>query len=45
MFEWIEELMEATGCDWDTAAREYDAMHNPDYNADDYDADPYDWGL
>lgn len=37
--------MEATGCDWDTAAREYDAMHNPDYNPDDYDADPYDWGL
>ena len=22
MFEWIKELMEATGCDWDTAARE-----------------------
>lgn len=37
MFEWIEELMEATGCDWDTAAREYDYYHNPDYNADDYD--------
>lgn len=37
MFEWIEELMEATGCDWDTAAQEYDATHNSDYNADDYD--------
>lgn len=37
MFEWIEELMEETGCDWETAAREYDAIHNPDYNADDYD--------
>lgn len=30
--------MEATGCDWETAAREYDYQHNPDYNADDYDA-------
>ena len=29
--------MEATGCDWETAAREYDAAFNPDYNADDYD--------
>lgn len=42
MFEWIEELMEATGCDWETAAREYDAAHNPDYSADDYD-DPDRW--
>lgn len=40
MFEWIEQLMEATGCDWDTAAREYDAMHNPDYDAADYDEQP-----
>lgn len=37
MFEWIEELMEATGCDWETAARMYDSEHNPDYNPDDYD--------
>lgn len=37
MFEWIEKFMEAFGCDWDTAAREYDYQHNPDYNADDYD--------
>lgn len=43
MFEWIENLMEATGCDWETAAREYDATHNPDYNADDYDGDSYDY--
>ena len=36
MFDWIESLMEATGCDWTTAAREYDATHNDDY-------DPLDW--
>jgi len=42
MFDWIEALMEATGCDWETAAREYDAAHNPDYSADDYD-DPERW--
>ena len=41
MFEWIEKYMEATGCDWDTAAREYDYEHNPDYSADDYDAPDY----
>ena len=38
MFEWIERLMEATGCDWDTAAREYHATHDPNYDPDDYDA-------
>ena len=37
MFDWIDELMEATGCDFETACREYDFYHNPDYNADDYD--------
>lgn len=37
MFEWIDNFMEETGCDWDTAAREYDFLHNPDYSADDYD--------
>lgn len=37
MFDWIEELMEATGCDWETAAREYMREHDPDYCADDYD--------
>lgn len=37
MFEWIENFMEVFGCDWDTAAREYDALHNPNYSADDYD--------
>ena len=37
MFEWIEALMETTGCDWDTAAREYDYYHNPNYNADNYE--------
>ena len=28
MFDWIDELIEATGCDWETAAREYDYYHN-----------------
>lgn len=37
MFDWIEEYMEATGCDWETAAREYDYLHNPNYTAEDYD--------
>ena len=31
--------MEMYGCDWDTAAREYDYLHNPDYDAADYDED------
>lgn len=39
MFEWVEALMDATGCDWDTAAREYDYAFNPDYDADDYDGE------
>ena len=38
MFEWIEEFVAATGCNWETAAREYDYYHNPNYSADDYDA-------
>ena len=38
MFEWIEKFMKEFGCDWETAAREYDYWHNPDYNPDDYDA-------
>ena len=37
-FEWVEECMELYGCDFDIAAREYDALFNPDYNPDDYDA-------
>lgn len=37
MFDWIENLMNITGCSWETAAREYDYFQNPDYNADDYD--------
>ena len=37
MFDWIDDFMEATGCDWETAAREYDYYHNPDYSAEDYD--------
>lgn len=37
MFEWIEELMEATGCDWETAAREYNAMFNDNYDPEDYE--------
>ena len=39
MFEWIEEFMETFGVDYETAAREYDATHNPDYDADDYDCE------
>jgi len=38
MFEWIEDYMDETGCDWETAAREYDYQHNRDYCPDDYDA-------
>ena len=38
MFESIEEFVAATGCSWDTAAREYDYYHNPIYTADFYDA-------
>lgn len=37
MFEWIEELMEASGCDWDTPAREYNAMFNDNYEPEDYE--------
>lgn len=38
MFEWCEKLMEATGCDLETAMREYHAMVHPEtYDADDYD--------
>lgn len=38
MFEWCEKLMEATGCDLETAMREYHATVHPEtYNADDYD--------
>ncbi len=37
MFDWIDEFIEATGCDWETAAREYDYYHNPDYDPEDYE--------
>lgn len=37
MFDWIDELMESTGCDYETAAREYDAEHFPDYDPEDYE--------
>jgi len=37
MLEWIEDYMDNFGCDWETAAREYHAMFNPDYDPDDYD--------
>ena len=37
MFEWIENYMDAFGCDWETAARECDYEHNPDYDAEDYE--------
>lgn len=31
-------MMEATGCDWDTAAREYHyATHPEDYEPEDYE--------
>lgn len=39
--KWVEELMEATGCNEETAWREYDAMFNPQYSADDYDVPDY----
>lgn len=40
MFAWIESYMEATGCDWETAAREYHFQHHPEtYCADEYDAE------
>ena len=42
MFEWIEEFMETFGCNWETAAREYDCLVNDNYNADDYDC-PIGW--
>ena len=37
MFDWIDDFMEATGCDWATAAREYDCLRNPDYDPEDYE--------
>lgn len=39
MFEWIEQFMQDFDCDFETAAREYDYQHNPNYSADDYDCD------
>lgn len=37
-FEFVEELMECTGCSEEVACREADAYFFPDdYNADDYD--------
>jgi len=36
-FEWIERFMTETGCDLDTAAREYHAVNDPDYDPEDYD--------
>lgn len=29
--------MEASGCDWDTPAREYNAMFNDNYEPEDYE--------
>lgn len=38
MFEWCENLMEATNCDLETAMREYTYMMHPEsYDPDDYD--------
>ena len=38
MLDWIENMMEATGCDWDTAAREYYyATHPEDYEPEGQD--------
>lgn len=38
-FEWVEKTMEITGCDFNTAAREYHAIFDNDYDPDDYDND------
>ena len=45
MFDWIDELMDATGCSYETALREYDAAHNPNYDAADYDCDGWDYEI
>ena len=38
MLDWIERFMDATGCDWDTAAREYQAIFRSDsYEPEDYE--------
>lgn len=38
MLDFIEDMMEATGCDWETAAREYYAMmYEDDYYPEDYE--------
>lgn len=38
MFEWIENLVKATGCSWETAEREYYALFFPDsYEPEDYE--------
>lgn len=37
MFEWCEEMMEATGCNLETAMREYIAIFHPEtYDTEDY---------
>ena len=37
MLDWIEEYMEAFGCDWETAARMYHMEFDPDYCPEDYE--------
>lgn len=38
MFEWCEKMIEATGCDLDTAMREYYATFYPgSYESEDYE--------
>lgn len=38
MFKWCEELMRATGCDLETAMREYSFTFYPEtYNVEDYE--------
>lgn len=38
MFDWIANMIVVTGCDWDTAAREYyQATHPEDYEPEDYE--------
>lgn len=40
MFDWIDHYMEMTGCDWDTAAREYYYQQHPDeYEPEEWEED------
>lgn len=38
MYEWIEGLMEETGCDWETAVKEYNKAFWPeDYEPEEHE--------